>query len=525
MPRLNPLRVESFRLTLLAALGIAPFSACGGSASSSPSGNGGLGGGVPSGGGSANGGASTGGAPNGGTASDGVSNAGASNRFPCVDPRPVKEDLTGSLLECGGWQHRLADGVCAISVPRANALPSQDAQQDLCTTDADCTEKPFGYCSASFFFNLCEYGCEKDADCPSGSLCACGPLTGSCVPTDCHTDQDCEAGLLCASYLRLPGCDEPAFACQTASDACIVDSDCPSGTQCTLAMGATARSCVSPDCVIGRPFLVDGQSRLARRERRGDWSAPEFLTARDALSELERERLGEAWLDIALMEHASIAAFARFTLELLAFGAPSELVSLSNAALADETRHAAQAFALASGYSGHPEGPGALDTALSLGTFELESSVFTAFLEGCIGETVAALEARLGLDSASDPEVCAVLAGIAEDEARHAELAWRFLHWALPRTGADLRGRLLAAVKQSSERAACSESADPQEPVLIAHGVLPVRERARLRRTAIDEIVRPCLQALLQKPLSLAAYNPNPASESRARTCRERAVI
>ena len=61
------------------------------------------------------------------------------------------------------------------------------------------------------------------------------------------------------------------------------------------------------------------------------------------------------------MEHASIAAFARFSLELLAFGAPPDLVEQAQAAMADETRHAKLCFALAGAYAERPIGPGALD--------------------------------------------------------------------------------------------------------------------------------------------------------------------
>ncbi len=61
----------------------------------------------------------------------------------------------------------------------------------------------------------------------------------------------------------------------------------------------------------------------------------------------ERAALGAAWLRNALMEHASVAALARFTLELLAVGAPADLIRDSNAAASDETRHAELCFALA----------------------------------------------------------------------------------------------------------------------------------------------------------------------------------
>ena len=52
-----------------------------------------------------------------------------------------------------------------------------------------------------------------------------------------------------------------------------------------------------------------------------------------------RARLGVAWLEIARMEHASIAAFARFALQLLAVGAPPDLILAGQRAMADETNH------------------------------------------------------------------------------------------------------------------------------------------------------------------------------------------
>jgi hypothetical protein len=47
------------------------------------------------------------------------------------------------------------------------------------------------------------------------------------------------------------------------------------------------------------------------------------------------------------MEHASVAAFARFTLDLLALGAPADLVQSAQQALGDEIAHAELCFGLA----------------------------------------------------------------------------------------------------------------------------------------------------------------------------------
>src|SRR5689334_16578031 len=63
-----------------------------------------------------------------------------------------------------------------------------------------------------------------------------------------------------------------------------------------------------------------------------------------------RHRIGRAWRDAALAEHASSVALARFVMELLAIGAPLELVGAAQHAIADETMHAQLAFGLARAY-------------------------------------------------------------------------------------------------------------------------------------------------------------------------------
>jgi hypothetical protein len=73
-----------------------------------------------------------------------------------------------------------------------------------------------------------------------------------------------------------------------------------------------------------------------------------------------RAALACEWLDDARLEHASVASFARFVLELLALGAPAELVHFAQRALGDEIDHARRCFSLASRYAQEPLGPAAL---------------------------------------------------------------------------------------------------------------------------------------------------------------------
>src|SRR5690606_23842857 len=102
-----------------------------------------------------------------------------------------------------------------------------------------------------------------------------------------------------------------------------------------------------------------------------------------------RTKLAAHFTHMGLMENASVAAFARFTLQLLSLGAPAALIEASNQALIDETRHARKCFALASAYAGDAVGPGALPLEGALENTNWEAILEATVLEGCIGETRA----------------------------------------------------------------------------------------------------------------------------------------
>jgi hypothetical protein len=208
-----------------------------------------------------------------------------------------------------------------------------------------------------------------------------------------------------------------------------------------------------------------------------------------------RERLSAHWTRTGLMEHASIASFARFTLHLLAVGAPPELVVASQEAMADETEHARLAFSMASAYRGHDVGPGALPIEGSLDGFDVGAMMSTLLREGCIGETLAAIEAFEAVVGATDPVVRSVLARIARDETRHAELAWRTLRWLIAAGRVD-RARIEAEVAQALFEAVPADLAAEFEPDMRALGIVSDARRRELRRMALSHIVRPCAKGV-----------------------------
>jgi hypothetical protein len=187
--------------------------------------------------------------------------------------------------------------------------------------------------------------------------------------------------------------------------------------------------------------------------------------------------------------------------ELLSLGAPSELLLATQRALGDEIAHAEACFGLASAYAGRRVGPGpmSIQNVLPRAPSALEVAR-SAFLEACIGETVAAAEALAALEQATDPAVKAVLKRIAADEGRHAELGWRFLRWIFeegaPGTRASLARELEDLLEAELARRARAERGSAGQEVLAAHGLLPRAVAESVRDAALRDIVVPCARAL-----------------------------
>ncbi len=318
----------------------------------------------------------------------------------------------------------------------------------------------------------------------------------------CMNDLECSPGRACVEFTDGIGC-ERGRVCETALDQCGSSANCAGGYAC-LPDDDFVRRCSQVQCVEGRPFLIDGEARTAAPSKRVDWLAREALAAATPIDARLRETLHRRWLLAARMEHASVAAFARFSLELLALGAPSDLVLESARAMQDETIHAELCFGLASRYGDEPLGPGPLSPESALDGISLESAVRNALLEGCVGETLAAAEAQTASEHAKDPVVRGILERIAADETRHAALAFRFVTWALaqgePRVAELVRRTLAERVQIAVETSADTAP----ETALLHAGLLPARHRAEVRRYAYENVVLRALRALLHEPETTA---------------------
>jgi hypothetical protein len=269
------------------------------------------------------------------------------------------------------------------------------------------------------------------------------------------------------------------------------DSCCvPARTGPALINGQCCYGFCSGTC-CGRPLLVDGQARVAPVAARADWSE-RFELSMAGLGATERAALAGQWLEEAQLEHASIASFARFMLDLLAFGAPAELVERCQRAIGDEIRHARACFGLASAYAGVALGPGPLDLSGVAPSASLAAAAAAAAREGCVNETVAALTATEQARAATDPALRATLERIARDEADHAELAWRFVNWALRVGGQPVR----VALAWELQPLRIAPSTAPQDAGLRARGRLTAAERQAIAESAWNEVILPCAEAL-----------------------------
>ncbi len=219
-------------------------------------------------------------------------------------------------------------------------------------------------------------------------------------------------------------------------------------------------------CGGGRPLRAEDGVVIAPAVRRDDWVAASLL-ATTALPDATR---AAQWLVDAAAEHASVASFARASLQLLALGAPPDLVSEVHAAALDEIAHARTCYALAARRGAITSGPGPLAIDRAPLATTLEGFVRDTFLDGCVAETLAAVDVRRRAEDGDATERAALLA-IADDEDRHAELAWRTLAWGIRSGGTPARAALAAALRE------LAPSEDP----------------------ALAQLVRPCAAALLDE--------------------------
>jgi hypothetical protein len=173
----------------------------------------------------------------------------------------------------------------------------------------------------------------------------------------------------------------------------------------------------------------------------------------DAADADTRRALAAQWRENGRTEHASVAAFARLTLDLMALGAPPDLVADANRDALDEIRHTELCFGLARALDGQSESPGAFPEAararmlsrsrtLALAQLAVDSLVDGALHEGVSARIIAKLARRC-----EAPGIQAILKEIAADEGRHARHGWDVVRWCLAEGGESVAHALEGALR------------------------------------------------------------------------------
>jgi hypothetical protein len=177
--------------------------------------------------------------------------------------------------------------------------------------------------------------------------------------------------------------------------------------------------------------------------------------------------LGRYLAMTAQLEAASVDAFRILEAELIAHQAPPPLVDGARRAAMDEVRHARTTRRLARRHGPAPSARRATPREpRSLEDVALENAV-----EGCVGETYAALVAHHQALAAEDVEIRAAMGVIAEDETRHAALAWQVAAWAEAGLDDEARHRVAEARNRAVEELRTALGREPLRPITRDAGV------------------------------------------------------
>jgi hypothetical protein len=229
------------------------------------------------------------------------------------------------------------------------------------------------------------------------------------------------------------------------------------------------------DCIPGRPYFDQGQAQLAP------------VTVRTSMATATAQ--AQAWALAGAAEHASVAAFNRLSLQLLALGAPVELLGAVQQAALDEVYHAQACFKLATEMGGEEVVVGAFPFAGPIDPHvNLAELAYAAVREGCLAETLGAAVLASATELVADERLQSVLKRLSQEEAEHAVLSFRIVAWAVQTGGQEVRDAVVKALNEPWPRLDVSELA-------LRTGVeRSVIEHATLQ--AYNRVLRPAATAL-----------------------------
>jgi len=155
--------------------------------------------------------------------------------------------------------------------------------------------------------------------------------------------------------------------------------------------------------------------------------------------------LGAYLARMAAEEAASVHAFEQLGADLAGLHAPRELVVAAARSAREERTHARTMTSLARRRGAEP----AFAITGERRSGDLESVACHNAVEGCVRETYGALLACFQSARAGEPDLRVAFARIAQEETRHAALAWAITRWAHARLPASGRRRVARARRQA----------------------------------------------------------------------------
>ena len=359
--------------------------------------------------------------------------------------------------------------------------------------------------------------CQQDSDCAANEQCLCAGQFArypQCTPSTCTSGDSCnlnDGEGACAVSLKDDNCEYfVSLACFTDNDECRSREECDYGSCYSTTEGWR---CNMNFCGEGRPLLNNCELTLAPLIKGAGWvtcaSTHEGFTG----SELELAQVQEYWHLAAQLEHSSVASFARFTMQMLSFGVPADILLSIQKATADEVKHAQGAAQIFSVLSGEQVTFGSLPLeGVTLQTSRQEL-IETLIREACISETLGVAEIAEALRLCKQEQVSAHLSTLLVDETMHAELAWRSLQWLIKTADDEDQEQLVQHTLDTFEQVAKNLGLSDQRhysgflphhriltnATLNNWGVLTDSQVQVLRQQAYHEVILPCIHGLTEQ--------------------------
>ena len=271
------------------------------------------------------------------------------------------------------------------------------------------------------------------------------------------------------------------------------------------------------NAVNGRQFIVKERSRttfsqtcnLDGPEFAGSWKMgqPPSISPNNSYN----QEIGRRWLEQAELSHAALASFARNTLYLMSLGSTSGLLVTSQESGVDKIKHAKLFYGFASSFLDTDLAPGPLNVDGCLDDTDLRFITRSLIKDGCIEETIGAIEVRLRANYAEDPAIKAALTQVASDETNHAQFAWDTLEWIMEKFP-DIHGFVTETFRVELERnmqrfecqankkempSTCTKPCTNSEETKMfrKYGLLGEDDRDEVRKAAIMEVIEPTYRA------------------------------